>query len=110
MHLSSADPIDERQDIGDQLTAAIRTAPARSRARRVPALIRHHNAIARAGKPWHHILPGRGCLGETMQQDDRRSVERPIVAHIEDQSVALETGHALAGHRAILRRVTIDAL
>ena len=47
-----------------------------------------------------HGVPHRPGLREAVQQDDRLTVGRADVAHIEDQSVPLELGQSLGAHRS----------
>ena len=81
--------IGECQHVAGERVEPVGRALRRPGAGRVPALRGHQDAQTSSREQRHHVVPRGGPVGEAVEEHDRLTVERALVAHVERQPVVL---------------------
>ncbi len=91
---AAAEPLDQRDDVADEMRHPVRADAAGAGERRVAALVRRDRAIAVGIQPRRDARPALRRLRPAVQQHDDLAVERARIDGVESQSIVVERGDA----------------
>lgn len=94
MDRAAAEPLDQRDDVADEMRHPVRADAAGAGERRVAALVRRDRAIAVGIQPRRDARPALRRLRPAVQQHDDLAVERARIDGVESQSIVVERGDA----------------
>lgn len=94
VHRAAAEPLDQRDDIADEMRHAVSGDAARAGERRVAALVRRDGPIAVGVQQGRDACPALRGLRPAVQQHDDLAVDRARIDDVESQSFVTERAHA----------------